>query len=54
MRLLTKTKMMFLSMPVVMHGVVLMALTNWRQKGKMVVRKRAVMNICEENVKNCS
>jgi len=44
-RLLIKTKMMVLSMPVVMHGVALMEWTNWRQKGKMVARKRAVMKI---------
>ena len=37
--------MMVLSIPLVMQGVAVMALANWRQKGKMVVRKRAVMKI---------
>ena len=52
-RLLIKTKMMVLSMLVVMHGVALMAWTNWRQKGKMVARKRAVMKIWGETEQAC-
>ena len=40
--------MMVLSIPLVMQGVAVMAFANWRQKGKMVVRKRAVMKICGE------
>ena len=41
--------MMVLSIPLVMQGVAVMALANWRQKGKMVVRNRAVMKIWGEN-----
>ena len=44
-RLLTRTKRMVLSMSEVMQGVAEIAFTNWRQKGKMVVRKSAEMKI---------
>ena len=44
-RLLTRTKRMVLSMSEVMQGVVEIALTNWRQNGKMVVRNSAEIKI---------
>ena len=48
-RLLTRTKRMVLSMSEVMQGVAEIAFTNWRQNGKMVVRKSAEMKIWTEN-----
>ena len=44
-RLLTRTKSMVLSMSEVMQGVAEIALTNWRQNGKMVVRNSAEIKI---------
>ena len=44
-RLLTRTNRMVLSMSEVMQGVAEIAFTNWRQNGKMVVRKSAEMKI---------